>query len=96
MKALFLTLLLCSCTKYSHLTKDGVGLHVQEVSMDISRLNDVEWNVGKRRETKISQSFIFIVNMPRLTEEDLELLTEKTTLLCHLDLSTCTRALSIV
>ncbi len=77
MKASFLTLLLLfSCTKYATLTKD-VGVHVQNVEMDLTHLNEIEWNVGKKKEHKISQSFVFIVELPKLKKEDLDYLVDQ-------------------
>lgn len=77
MKALFLSILLfCSCTKNTPLTKDAMGLRLPDVQMDISHLNEVEWLVGKRKEAVVSQSFVFTVEMPKVSEEDLEYLTK--------------------
>ncbi len=79
MKALFLTiLLLCSCTKYATITKDAMGLKVQNVQMDMSHLNEIDWLVGKHKEAKISQSFVFVVDMPKVDEDDLAYITKKT------------------
>lgn len=78
MKALILTLLLfLSCTRYSDVTTDAMGTNVQNVKMDISYLNEIEWKVGKRREEKISQSITFMVEMPKIREKDLDFLMDK-------------------
>jgi hypothetical protein len=78
MKAMFLTLLLCfSCTKYAEFNKDSVGIQIQPVTMGISHLNEVEWDVGLRKEETISQSFTFIIDLPRMKKEDLDYLTEQ-------------------
>lgn len=75
MKATFLTLLLCfSCTKYASFNRDAVNIQIEPVNMKISHLNDVEWKVGLRREEEISQSFTFIIDLPRMKEEDLDYL----------------------
>lgn len=77
MKALFLTLVLAfSCTKYSTVSRDAVGVHINPVKMPISHLNEIEWFVGKKKEEKISQSFTFMVDMPKIKEDDLAYLTE--------------------
>ena len=74
MKALLLTILLmCSCTKYSPLSKD-VHLKLSEVQMDISHLNEIDWLVGENKEAKVSQSFVFVVGMPKVDEDDLDYL----------------------
>jgi hypothetical protein len=76
MKALMLSiLLLCSCTKTSPLTKDAMGLRLKNVEMGISHLNEVEWPVGKKKEATVTQSITFVVDLPKVSEEDLEHLT---------------------
>jgi hypothetical protein len=76
MKALFLTVLLATaCTKYSPVTKDAMGLRVSDVSVNISHLTEIEWPVGKKKEIILSQSFSFLVEMPRIRENDLEHIT---------------------
>lgn len=78
MKALFLTLLLCySCTKYSPVSKDAVGVHVSEIQMPIHHLNEIEWRVGQKKEEVISQSVTFIVDLPNIKDDDLKFLTEQ-------------------
>jgi hypothetical protein len=77
MKALFLTLLLCfSCTKYAEVSKD-VGVEISPVQMEISHLNEIEWNVGQRKAEAISQSFSFIVDLPKIKEEDVDFLVKQ-------------------
>ena len=77
MKALLLTgLLALSCTKYSQITKDAVGVRVSEALMPITRLDQIEWHVGKRKDTIITQSVVFTVELPKVKEEDLRYLTE--------------------
>lgn len=78
MKALFLTLLLSySCTKYAPVSKDAMGVHISEIQMPIHHLNEVEWNVGQRKEETISQSITFIVDLPHIKEDDLKYLSEQ-------------------
>lgn len=78
MKASILTFLLFfSCTKYASLTRDAMGTHIQDAHMDLSHLSDVEWAVGKNKEHKITQSFTFIMNLPRLKSDDLDYLTSQ-------------------
>lgn len=73
MKAFILSVLLaCSCTKYAPLTKDAMGLRLKDVEMDITHLNEIEWVVGKQKEAVVSQSFVFVVDMPNVDEDDLE------------------------
>lgn len=76
MKALLLSiLLLCSCTKNSTLTKDAMGMRFKDVTMGISHLNEVEWPVGKKKEATVTQSITFVVDLPKVSEDDLEHLT---------------------
>ncbi len=78
MKALFLTLLLSySCTKYSPVSKDAMGVHITEIQMPIHHLNEIEWRVGQRKEDVVSQSITFIVDLPHIHEDDLKFLSEQ-------------------
>lgn len=78
MKAfLILSLLLFySCTKYAEFSKDAVGINIEPVTMNVNRLNEIEWWVGRPKEVKISQSFTFAVDMPKIRQDDLDYLTE--------------------
>jgi hypothetical protein len=76
MKAFFLTLLLCySCSKYADVSRDAIGIQIEPVQMEISHLNEIEWNVGKKKEETITQSFTFIVDMPHIKQDDLDYLS---------------------
>lgn len=78
MKAIFLTLLLSySCTKYATFSKEAVGISIAPVQMEISHLNEIEWNVGQRKEEKISQSVTFILDLPKIKDKDLDYLTDQ-------------------
>lgn len=78
MKALLILslLLIYSCTKYAEFSKDAVGINIEPVNMNINRLNEIEWWVGRPKEAKISQSFTFAVDMPKIRQDDLDYLTE--------------------
>lgn len=76
MKLLFLSFLLLSCTKYSPLTKDTVGITIKDMDMKIAQVQEVPWKVGQYRDQKISQSFTAMVEMPKIKVEDLDYLTE--------------------
>jgi hypothetical protein len=77
MKALILTLLLSllSCDRAAKLESQGVGLRISNVQMEISHLNDIDWRIGKRREVMATQSIVAIVDLPRLRESELEVIT---------------------
>lgn len=78
MKAFFLTLLLAtSCTKYSPLIKDQIGVRVENVELNIKELDEVIWKVGKFHEYKVSQGFTTVIEMPKLSEDDLDYLTKE-------------------
>lgn len=77
MKALFLTvLILCSCSKSAQLSKEAIGLQLSEVTMNLHHLKEIEWHVGKKKEATVSQSFTFEVEMPKVSQKDLDYLTE--------------------
>lgn len=80
MKALILSLSLMlsySCTKYAEFSKDAVGVHINPVTMEISHLNEISWLVGTKKEEKVTQSFTFIVDMPKIKQADLDFLADQ-------------------
>lgn len=79
MNALLLTALLFyfSCTKYAALERHAVGTNLTNVTMGISHLNEIDWNVGLRKEEKVTQSFTFFIEMPKIKPEDLDYLTQQ-------------------
>jgi hypothetical protein len=78
MKALFLTILLCtSCTKYAKVSADSMGIHIDQVDMNISHTKEIQWRVGKRKEEIVSQSFIFVVDLPKIKQDDLDILLKQ-------------------
>lgn len=79
MKAFILLLaaLLSSCTKYAEFSKSAVGVHISPVTMEVSHLNEIPWPVGQKKEEKITQSFTFIVDMPKIKQADLDFLTDQ-------------------
>ena len=77
MKPYLLTLLLClSCTKYAKVSKDAMGVHLEDIEMGIEHVKEVEWRVGQRKEEKVSQSFIFVVTLPKVKQEELDFLQQ--------------------
>jgi hypothetical protein len=78
MKALFLIVLLCaSCTKYAKVSADSLGIHIDDIDMNITHTKEVQWKVGKSREEKVSQSFIFVIELPKIKQEDLDILQKQ-------------------
>ena len=78
MKAILLTLLLAlSCSRNVEVTRTSMGAEMNPVKMEISHLNEIEWRVGMKKEKTITQSITFIVDMPKVSDDDLEYLTKK-------------------
>lgn len=80
MKPFYLALIIvfsCSCTKYATLDKEAVSLQIHSVNMEISHLDEIEWRVGMQKESEVSQSITFIVDLPKLRSSDLDYLIEQ-------------------
>lgn len=73
MKALFFTLILfASCTQQAELSKDSFGIRISGVKMDISQLDEISWWIGaKKKEVEVTQSITFLLDMPKVKEDDL-------------------------
>lgn len=72
----FLLFISASCTKYASVSRDSVGIHIAPIEMDISYLTEIPWHIGMHRDTKVTQSFTFTVDLPKIKKEDLEYLTQ--------------------
>ena len=78
MKAFFLTFLITlSCTKYAQLSSEGVSTTLKSVEMPVSGLDEISWAVGKWKDSKVTQSFTFIVSLPKISHDDFEHLHEQ-------------------
>lgn len=78
MKAFFLTiLLLFACSRSSTLNRDGLEATLEDVTMDISHVDVVSWNVGLKKEAEVSQSFSFMIEMPQLKDDDVDYLLKQ-------------------
>ncbi len=78
MKAVFLLMFFAlSCTRYAEFNKNNFTLEITPVEMKITHLKEIKWPVGEKREQKISQSFIFFVDLPKLRIEDLDYLIKE-------------------
>jgi len=78
MKAFFLILLLAvSCTKYAPVIKDQIGVRIENIELNIKELQDITWKVGKFREYKVSQGLFVVIEVPNLSEEDLDYLSKQ-------------------
>lgn len=53
-----------------------MGLRLIDARMNIEHLNEIKWKVGKSKEAVVTQSIVFIVDMPKVANEDLEYLTK--------------------
>jgi hypothetical protein len=79
MKAFFLTFLITlSCTKYAQFSSEGVNTSLKNVEMPVSDLNEISWAVGKWKDSKVTQSFTFIVSLPKLSHDDFEKIQNQT------------------
>jgi hypothetical protein len=77
MKAL-LTLLLClSCTRYAELASKHAQFKIHNAPVDITHAQNSEWHVGKKKEVELSQSFTFIVDLPKMRDDDLDTLIKE-------------------
>ena len=79
MKLLLITTLafLGACTKYAEVTRDSFNDQVKRVNMSISYLKDADWKVGQKKEATVTQSISFLLDMPKVSDEDLAYLTSK-------------------
>lgn len=66
-----------SCTKYAEVTRESFNDQVNRVNMDITYLKEAEWKVGQRNEATVTQSIAFLLDMPKVSEEDLAYLSSK-------------------
>ncbi len=77
MKVLLLSLLVVySCTKESNLERDTASAHLDGVQMPISKLVEIPWPVGFRKEAKLTQSIAFTIAMPKVDQDDLDYLMD--------------------
>lgn len=77
MKATLLSLLLFySCTQHADLDQKGVTFQISPIQMEVSHLNDIDWKVGLKKEYVVGQSITFIIDLPKMKERDLEVLTK--------------------
>jgi len=53
-----------------------MGLHIQDVQMNIPHSSEIKWRVGFSKEVDLTQSVVFVVDMPKLKKDDLEYLIE--------------------
>ena len=79
MKATWLILLiLLGCRNESEFVEQGGRLLLKNVEMKVSNLSDTDWQVGRpRRRTSLTQSVVFTVDLPYLTEDARDLLYKK-------------------
>jgi len=77
MKVLILVLMLTACSRHADLVKDQVAVKIENAKMDITHPNLTEWRVGKHKEVELTQSFTFIIDLPKLSDDDLEYLIDQ-------------------
>lgn len=75
MKLVLLSILLMySCTKNAKLQRETASAHLEGVTMPISKLNEIKWPAGFRQEAIVSQSITFMIDMPKVDQDDLDYL----------------------
>jgi hypothetical protein len=77
MKVLFFLLLISSCTRYAEVTRDSVNTRIQGMELNLSALKEGVWKVGEHRSIKVSDSFSFMLELPKLRDDDMEYLSQK-------------------
>lgn len=78
MKSIFLlAFFITSCTKYAKVEKHAFRAEISDIQMEISQLIEVDWHVGQRREETVSQSFIFVLQLPKISPEHLDYLQKE-------------------
>lgn len=80
MKLTLLTItltLLTSCTKYAEVTRNSFSGEVNRVNMEVTYLKEADWKVGQRKEATVTQSISFLLDMPKISDEDLAYLTSQ-------------------
>jgi len=45
--------------------------------MEVSYLKEADWKVGEKKEATVTQSISFLIDMPKVSEEDLAYLTSQ-------------------
>ena len=68
---------LSSCTKYAEVTRNSFSDQVNRVNMEVSYLKEADWKVGEKKEATVTQSISFLIDMPKVSEEDLAYLTSQ-------------------
>ena len=75
MKLLLLSfLVMYSCTKNATLQRETASAHLDGVTMKISNLSEIKWPAGFREEAIVSQSITFLIEMPKVDQDDLDYL----------------------
>ena len=78
MKVLLLSLLVMySCSKNAKLSRETASAHLDGVVMKVSKLNEIKWPAGFRQEATVSQSITFIIDTPKVNQDDLDYLIEE-------------------
>jgi hypothetical protein len=67
-------LVMYSCTKTAKLQRDTASAHLEGVTMEISKLSEIKWPAGFREEAIVSQSITFMIDMPKVDQDDLDYL----------------------
>lgn len=75
MKLLLLSfLVMYSCTKNAKLSRETASAHLEGVVMQVKNLSEIKWPAGFREDAVVSQSITFMIEMPRVDQDDLDYL----------------------
>lgn len=78
MKVLILSfLVMYSCSKSAKLSRDTASAHLDGVVMKVTKLNEIKWPAGFRQEATVSQSITFMIDTPRVDQDDLDYLIDE-------------------
>lgn len=78
MKLLLLSfLVIYSCTKNAKLNRETASAHLTGITMNIKNLAEIKWPAGFREEAVVSQSITFMIEMPKVDQDDLDYLTSE-------------------
>lgn len=75
MKVLILSfLVMYACSKSAKLSRETASAHLDGVVMKVTNLSEIKWPAGFRQEATVSQSITFMIDTPKVDQDDLDYL----------------------
>lgn len=75
MKVLILSFfVMYSCSKNAKLSRETASAHLDGVVMKVTKLSEIKWPAGFRKEATVSQSITFMIDTPKVEQDDLDYL----------------------